>query len=123
MTEWNVTLWSYRCALVRVVDGDTVILRIDEGFRNATEQSIRLVDVHAPELFSGNDRETGATAKADVQAWFNAVLAGTNEPWPFLVTTQKDKQTLGRYIGEIWAQDGRSLNDYLRTLDWNQETS
>lgn len=116
MTDLSIDLWTYRCRPKRVVDGDTVVLTIDLGFHVTTEQSVRLVDVAAPELFSGTDREAGALARDLCQGWF--VSHDDGSPWPFLVRTERDKQSFARFLGEVWASTGVSLNSYLATEPW-----
>lgn len=117
-----VDLWTYRANLVRVVDGDSLIMRIDEGFYNETVQRLRLLGVHAPELFSGTNREMGATAKADCLGWFmqdDRVLP----EWGFLVRTEKDRQTFGRFIATVYDLEGQSLNEYLISRPWQEATA
>ena len=41
--------YQYRAKVVRVVDGDTVILSVDLGFRVQHEISVRLARINAPE--------------------------------------------------------------------------
>lgn len=113
--------WLYRASYVRVVDGDNVVLRIDEGFRNETVQSIRLVGVNAPELFSGTNREQGAVAKAECMEWLFGHI-DIRVTWPLVVETLKDKQTLGRYLGTIYDLEGNSLNEYLISRPWQEDS-
>lgn len=74
--------WVYQLvSVVRVVDGDTVILRLEGDFvydldfgfhirdqirlRKSTEQSFRLLGINAPEL-SGESRAKGLAAKDEL---------------------------------------------------------
>jgi micrococcal nuclease len=41
--------YRYNASVVRWVDGDTVILKVDLGFRMSTEASFRLYGVNTPE--------------------------------------------------------------------------
>lgn len=43
-------MYIYNASLLRVVDGDTVWLRVDLGFRMYAEMSFRLLGINAPEL-------------------------------------------------------------------------
>jgi endonuclease YncB( thermonuclease family) len=43
-------IYIYKAELIRVVDGDTVELMIDQGFSNFTKQTMRLYGVDAPEM-------------------------------------------------------------------------
>lgn len=114
-------LWTYRASLVRVVDGDTVVMRLDLGFRTSCEQSLRLVGVNAPELFSGTNREVGATAKADCERWLWE-HQHQDIVWPYVVQTVKDRQTFGRYLGTVYDLDGDCLNEWLISRPWQEAT-
>jgi endonuclease YncB( thermonuclease family) len=112
--------WVYRAKPVRVVDGDTIVLLVDNGFRNREEHSFRLLGVDTPEIFSGpaEERARGAEAKTETARWLAKAieLGGVGEEWPLVIRTQKDKQTFNRYIAEVWDADGECLNDLLRAL-------
>jgi micrococcal nuclease len=43
-------IYIYKSELIRVVDGDTVELMIDQGFSNFTKQTMRLYGIDAPEM-------------------------------------------------------------------------
>ncbi len=104
--------WTYGCRLVRVIDGDTVVMDIDNGFRNREQHAIRLVDVNAPEMFSGDDREHGKRIRQMVIEWFDR--QPVTQTFPFIIQTLADRQTFNRYIGTIWSRDtGESLNQFL----------
>lgn len=53
--------FEYNARLVRVVDGDTLDLEIDVGFRLKTTQRVRLMGYNAPEL-RGPERPLGNLA-------------------------------------------------------------
>lgn len=104
----------YKAQVIRVVDGDTMWCRIDLGFRNYAEHSIRIADIDTPELFTGTDREAGAAAKDVTEQW---VLAGVDlaegDEWPFLLHSAKGGG-FGRWAGTLYRRgDDRSLNDWL----------
>lgn len=48
----SIDNWAYRykAEIIRVIDGDTVVLRISLGFYIAFEQHVRFYGVNAPEL-------------------------------------------------------------------------
>jgi endonuclease YncB( thermonuclease family) len=106
--------WEWPIArLEEIHDGDTVRLRIDNGFGSRAVEWIRLVDVRAPEL----REEGGAQARADVAAWF-----AEHAPDGIVkVTTYRTsapleirfRQSFTRYLGLITAPDGAELNRYL----------
>lgn len=104
----------YKAQVMRTVDGDTVWCRIDLGFRSYAEHSIRLADIDAPELFSGDDRAAGALSKQMTEEWVAAgVDLAEGDKWPFLLHSEKGGG-FGRWAGTIWRRgDERSLNDWL----------
>ena len=101
MTEF--TLYEYRCTLVRVVDGDTVIVLVDLGFSVYAQHSIRLKNVWAPEMATPE----GKAAKQHLVS-----LMPTDGR--LLLRTEKDKMTFNRYVGELFTADGLlSLNELM----------
>lgn len=112
--------YEFRADLIRIIDGDTVVMRCDVGFRLTAEHSFRLVGVNAPELFAGTNRTAGAVAKADCQKWLWE-HQHQDVAWPYVVRTVKDKQTFGRYLATVYDLEGRCLNDHLMGLPWQEE--
>jgi endonuclease YncB( thermonuclease family) len=96
----------YRCDISRVVDGDTVIARIDLGFRIEAMQSVRILGINAPELYRGSDeeRQRGLAAKFFVTEWVvrhqDPKPPGQGGAWPFLIKTEKG-DSFGRWLGEV----------------------
>jgi len=109
-------VWTYRAALIGVIDGDTLRLEIDLGFHVRTQQDIRLLAVSAPET----NQPGGTEATEWVTDWLDhlGVLR-----WPLLVTTSlsrspepDERRTFTRYLGIV--EDivtGRDLNTELLT--------
>jgi len=112
-------LYTYRANLVRVIDGDSVVMRLSLGFHVSCVQSLRLVGVNAPELFSGTNRAVGAAAKADCRRWFWE-HQHQDDPWPYIVRTEKDRQTFGRFLGSVYDLSGNSLNEHLIAQPWQE---
>jgi len=113
-------LWTYRASLISVTDGDTIRVRLDLGFHVSCVQSLRLVGVFAPELFSGTNRVMGAKAKQDCADWFADTDDGSE--WPWIVQTLKDRTTFGRFLGTIYTPSGDSLNEFLMSRPWQEAT-
>jgi micrococcal nuclease len=59
-----LTLYTYMATVDRWVDGATVDLVIDLGFRMSTHQRFRLLDVDTPERGEANWKEATACANA-----------------------------------------------------------
>lgn len=103
MTWDSERLWHYRAKLIRVIDGDTLVVLVDTGFWGRQEVHVRLIDVYARELraYGGvTDREKLVRA-----------LANLSGEWPLrVVTLQKEKSTgevttFERYVGEVFIAD------------------
>ena len=112
-------IWDRRCQILSVTDGDTLRVRIDDGRRHYSEEAIRLLDVHAAELFSGTveERAIGAEHKAAANEWLlEHVTHLPLQEWPFYVRTFRDRQTFNRYVGEIECAEGHSLNEHMRAI-------
>ncbi len=90
-----MSIRSYPCKVVRVVDGDTVVVAIDAGFRISVTHAVRLSDVNAPEMSTPE----GRPAKDFVTAWCD-VLTGE---WPFTLECHgpDSRDKYGRWVGDI----------------------
>lgn len=118
MTEHT---WWFPARVRRVVDGDTIDLTFDLGFRNFSEQRVRLADVDTAEIYgtekSSDEYERGMDQMGFVEQWFNDRNAWTNDvtsgEWPVDVTTEKATGKYGRWIAYIEGPDGDVLNDDL----------
>lgn len=100
--------YEYRCSLVRVTDGDTLVVTIDLGFRLTATMPIRLLGLNAPE----KNTTVGKQVKAWVAQWF------LDNP-DISVVTLKDPEKYGRWLGTITRLDGGlSLNDQLLELGY-----
>lgn len=92
--------YEYKATVENVVDGDTVDLVIDLGFKISTRQRVRLARIDTPER-----SQPGYAAARDFVR--DAVL---NKP--VLLKTEKVSKW-GYYLAEITLQDGRNLSDTL----------
>ncbi|MGI8404599.1 MAG: thermonuclease family protein [Thermomicrobiales bacterium] len=66
--DFTNALFHYKATVTRIIDGDTCEVEISLGCRVYTVRRIRLLGYNAPELFSGDDRGSGADAKAALEA-------------------------------------------------------
>lgn len=95
--------------LVRVVDGDTVSVRLDKFHGDQSTKTLRLLGLDTPEVY-GIEKEAGLAAKAFAEAFLrNALLV----PYPLVVQTVKPDK-YGRMLAYVWRKiDGAGLNDAL----------
>ena len=113
-------IWQYRATVERVVDGDTLDLKIDLGFGvtlTGDEARVRLRHVDTAEIYgASSDSEeyaAGQQHKQFVEAWI--AQAGTDE-WPLFVQTWKDDERgkYGRWLVEVQRRnDGAVLHNDL----------
>lgn len=90
-------MYSYQAVVVRWVDGDTVILRVDLGFRLSFTDAFRLVRVDTPER--GQAGWVEATAGASRLAPVGSVVS--------IRTYKSDKY--GRWLADIYP-DGSTVS-------------
>jgi micrococcal nuclease len=87
-------VYDYNATLVRVIDGDTVVLDFDLGLSTHRHASVRLAGIDAIERSEDKD----GLAKQAVLDWFWATSGEV------LVKTVKDKKTFDRYVGYVNAK-------------------
>lgn len=87
--------YTYQATLLKTVDGDTVDLKIDLGFRTYIEERCRLYGINTPE----KKGETLFAAKA-AEEFLKTLLIGG----PLRIKTFKDKgDKYGRFLAVIYA--------------------
>jgi micrococcal nuclease len=90
----------YRAQLLRVVDGDTMDVMIDQGFDNSRRERLRLFGIDTPESFGvkkdSEEYKAGIAAKNFVEA--SVFVGGT--VWLRTLKTGK----YGRYLALVWAE-------------------
>lgn len=121
-------LYTFGCTLGRVVDGDTIDLDVDLGFRVSVRIRVRLIHsdggyFDAPEV-RGPDKAEGNLWRDAAVSWFAQAPKG----YPLYVTTTKrGRGKFGRWLGSIFSVlagdvgDGvrrEYLTDYLQSGVW-----
>lgn len=90
-----VISYAYKAELVKVVDGDTIDVRIDLGFNVWTVQRLRLLNTYAAE-----HNDTGGKKHTEN---LQVLLKGIDTKHALLVQTIKDKRDkYGRMLADIW---------------------
>ncbi len=98
-------LFTFRAKLVRVIDGDTIDVVLDQGLHNTRTERLRLLGVDCPEM-RGETRVDGLAARNWLTNFF---LFGAEEKWPLIIRTEKS-DAFGRYLAHVWRIDGTYLN-------------
>jgi len=84
-------MYDYQAEVIRVVDGDTVWLRVDCGFDLRLDMTVRLYGINAPEVRSPEGRAS--------KYWMEQALPVGSTVG---LKTYKDKrEKYGRYLGTL----------------------
>ncbi len=116
--------YVYAAEVMRVVDGDTLDVNIDLGFRIFSKQRIRLYGVDTPETYgvkkSSEEYQKGIAAKKAVLDWLHENCDRSASGDWIVVLESHDGQPLGqgkygRWLAVVWATDKHQdhLNKWL----------
>lgn len=98
-TNW----FTFQARLQRVVDGDTVDLVVDLGFRTRKRVRVRIKGIDTAEIYGvpeeSEEYRRGQTHAEFARDWFAA--NASEEEWPFILSTEKDHGKYGRWPGRI----------------------
>lgn len=99
-------MWQYKAIVCRVVDGDTIDLLVDVGFRMYFRDRFRLWGIDSPERGQTGWAESKAALekKLPVDA---EVLIETFHP-----RDRDERDSFGRWLATIWL-DGENINEWL----------
>jgi len=103
-------MFTYKCTIERIVDGDTYDIFLDLGFAIYVKERVRLAGVDTPEIFGRNATDEGKTAKNFVADW---VKSKADLPGYFVYRSLKynAKDKYGRALGSIeWVSDDGSIS-------------
>ena len=111
-TVWykDKDMYTYKAEVERIVDGDTIDFRMDVGFHMTAIVRCRLLRVDAPEI-RGEEKEAGADVARSVADWLD-------EQKQIIVQTYKTGK-YGRWLAEVYNEDGECLND--KVMEWTSE--
>jgi len=116
MSSINYAYFFKILNIIKVTDGDTVKVEIDQGFSNRKITSIRMLGYDAPETYRPKckeEREGGYRVKEYlVEKIKNCLISG-----PLYVHTEKHGKYGGRYLGTLYHKyEGEffNINDEVR---------
>lgn len=107
----NSDIYNYKAEVVRIVDGDTVILDIDAGFMMWLRgERARLADIDAPETWGGV--EPGGK---EATIWLKTRLAQCGNL--VFIKTQKSPDKFGRWLVTLFdPQTDENINEQMVEL-------
>ncbi len=85
-----VNLNSYKAYLLRVVDGDTIEVVLDLGFKIFHREILRLRQIDAPEITSTDGKKSSEELKKILQNL------------PFLIVKTHSRDIYGRYLADVF---------------------
>jgi micrococcal nuclease len=96
-------MYQYKCAILKVIDGDTVDVATDLGFDIRLNMRVRLAGIDAPEMNT-------AEGKA-ARLWLIDAMPVESE-WT-LETVKDRREKYGRYLGEFRQTQGKTINQMI----------
>lgn len=109
-------MYTYRCTILHVVDGDTIDIELDLGFEIRITERVRLIGVDTPEVFGNKAEPAGTVASNFTKNWVAAkqLLAGH-----FVYESKKydARDKYGRSLGTIrWTDSAGKINEAINDI-------
>lgn len=101
--------FTYEATVLRVIDGDTVRVRVDLGLRISTEITVRLLGINAPELNTDAGKQS------------REYLRLIEDQQIVLKTHKNPKDKYGRWLGEIFC-NGENINSLMVVMGYAVRT-
>lgn len=101
-------MYEYKAKVMRVIDGDTIVVFVDLGFETFVRAKLRLLGINCPETRTKdlNEKDLGFKAKEETK---RLLPEGTE----IIIKTQLDKtDSFSRYLATVFIGD-LNLNDHL----------
>jgi micrococcal nuclease len=101
----STVTWTYHALVHKIVDGDTIDLIVDLGFKTAMQVRFRLLGVDCPDR-GETDHRKAANHLADLTPLGSHVIVESHK-------TEK----YGRWLGVLYVDD-KNINTLMRELGW-----
>ncbi len=116
MTSLGSAEYTYSARVIDVVDGDTIDVTVDLGFKITRDVRLRLLGIDTAEIFGVEETsdayKRGIKHKEFVADWLDQSF---DSEYPLLIGTHKQGK-FGRYLATVWRPDTKeSLNAALRS--------
>lgn len=104
LADFDACLWHFRASVLRIIDGDTVVVLADTGFHGRHEVHVRIADLNAPEL----NEPGGQEARVRLVTALGWLTVG----WPLRVATRRKEtvmsevQSFERYVADLYVLNG-----------------
>lgn len=117
MSSKEAVHYEYSAMPIRVIDGDTIVMEVDLGFRMKTTQSFRLLGINCPEK-RGDEAEHGKLCTKFVQRTLDAGVPHAGFWWNVQVITHKNPDSFGRWLAEVYVDGKNLVEDILIPGGW-----
>jgi endonuclease YncB( thermonuclease family) len=101
--------YTYKAFPLRVIDGDTIEMRVDVGFHVEVNITVRLLGINCPES-RGPSREAGIKAKEATEYWFETHS-------DFVIVTRPDPRSqtdsFRRWLAYVHGINAAGQQEYL----------
>jgi|APHM01.1.fsa_nt_gi Micrococcal nuclease (thermonuclease) homologs len=104
--------WTFKAHPIHVVDGDTVDLRVDLGFRTYKKIRVRLGGVDTNEIYGVEDDTQEYMTGVEQKEFVERKLFAESERGEVIFNSQDEKGKYGRWVGDIFIND-ESLTESL----------
>ena len=112
----DIDMYTYKCKVKKVVDGDTLDVILDLGFNIYHSCRVRMAGIDTPESRTRDKEEKarGMLAKKFLLAW---VEDNDTESKKIVIKTYKEKSKgkFGRVIAEVWINDVNVNEDMIKS--------
>lgn len=95
-----LTAWWFRGQVRRIIDADSIVVRVDLGFNVNVNINVRVLGVNAPEARS---------AEGEAASLYAMTLLAES---PITLRTEHDR-SFARWLADVWLPDGTSYADRL----------
>jgi micrococcal nuclease len=110
MVHPKSALYNYRCKLIRVIDGDSILADVDLGFFTWRKIHLRLSDLDAPEIKTKDLQEKKEGLKT--AHWLELKIMDENPEGIFYIVS-KGVDTFGRSLAEVHLENGEVVNTVM----------
>jgi len=101
--------YTYKCKVIKVVDGDTLDVVIDVGFSTNITKRLRLFLIDAWEI-RGVEKEKGLAAKKRLQEIVDSATQ------VYVQTIMDSVGKYGRVLSWVWVETNKELSNVNETL-------
>lgn len=109
-------MYEYKAEVIRIVDGDTIELRVDVGFNWSFQENFRFDRIDTAEIYRPRNRQERIHGIESTN-WLKSVILGKTID----IKTSKNGK-YGRWLIDFWL-DGVNIQDEMFKLGFEKRSS